>query len=181
MGLMFDINKVYELTEIPSSSFDVSYALSSMYLWLIFGFLSTLINCDLQKVIQKDTKVAYFGAFISLFFLFTIVDPNNKLPLYIIWGKTVLVFIVFIMLTKSKYYFSIPVISILLIMQSISYHIRYLEGKNKDVDTSRYITINRYLNIAVIMIIIIGFIHYLNIRKNKDKPILSVILNKCNI
>ena len=85
------------------------------------------------------------------------------------------------MLTKSKYYFSIPVIFILLIMQSISYHIRYLQHINKHENVSKYTTINRYLNVSVIMIIIMGFLHFISINSKNIKlnTIQKIILTKC--
>ena len=118
-----------DINYLNNNSFDFSLALGSLYLWLLFGFFSTLLNCDIQKYIMKHTILMYIGSLVAFFFLFTIIDDNNSIPLHLLWLKTIFVFIMFIMMTKTKYYFSIAVVILLLVDQSILYHMKYIQKK----------------------------------------------------
>lgn len=88
------------------------------------------------------------------------------------------------MLIKSKYYFSIPVILLLLIYQSVVYHIKYMIQENNIKDIEYYNKIKYYINIIIIVITIIGFIEYIYnkyLEHKKDFSIINLILSKCKI
>lgn len=152
-----------------ADTFDTSSALSSMYLWLLFGFLSSMINCDLQRIINKSQLVRHIVAFVAFFFLFTIIDGNNKTNILTIWVKTFVVYVLFVMTTKSKWYFALPVLSLLLIDQSIKKHISLSKAQDniKEDTENRLLSISRILNITVTSIIILGVIHYAILQYNE--------------
>jgi len=150
-------------------TFDTSTALSSMYLWLLFGFLSTMINCDLQRFIHSHPLARHIVAFIAFFFLFTIIDTNNKTNMATIWVKTFVVYVLFILTTKSKWYFAMPVLGLLLIDQSIKKHVSLMQSQNKiDIDTTlKYKEASRFINVFVTATIIAGAIHYIFVQKQE--------------
>jgi len=49
-----------------------------MYLWLLFGLFTLLLSCQLQNTIINNMFMKHLFAFITFFFLMTVVDPNNK-------------------------------------------------------------------------------------------------------
>lgn len=170
--------------EYLNDSFDVSFVLSSLYLWLLFGLSSSLLNCDIQKYLLKNTLYLYISTFIGFFFLFTIMDDKKIIPIHYLWLKTFLVYILFIMLIKSKWYFSIPIIMLLLADQSIIYHIKYMEQENNLENMELLKDIRYYINIVIIVITIIGFIEYNYVKYREHKNTFSIkdlLLSRCNI
>lgn len=60
--------------------------------------------------------------------LFTIVDEKaEKVPVQFLLLKTVIVYIAFVMMTKSKWYFSLPVLMALVLDQMLKYYSDYLK------------------------------------------------------
>lgn len=143
-------------------TFDTSTALSSMYLWLLFGYLASMINCDLQRMIKKSQIIRHLVALVAFFFLFTIIDGNNKTNILTIWIKTFVVYLLFVLTTKSKWYFALPVLGLLLVDQTIKKHVMLSKAQEKlrESDEIRLLSVSRLLNIVVTTFIVIGSIHY---------------------
>jgi len=155
------------LDEIFSQgTFDTKTALSGLYLWLLFGFLSTMVSCDLQRWMRDSLPFRHLVGIIAFFFLFTILDSGNKAPVIALWVKTLFIYGMFLMMVKSKWYFSIPVLITLVIDQSVKTHTEYLnkhsdkhpgaEEEIKNLDYARKI-----LNYVIIALVIVGFGHYM--------------------
>ena len=69
------------------------------------------------------------------------------------------------MMTKSKWYFSIPVLLLIVIDQSYRFQIEFIQKEKKQSikQTNRvksYEKIRKYLYAAIIILIVVGFIHY---------------------
>ena len=144
-----------------SSNFDTRSALSGLYLWLLFGYLSSMVSCDMQRWMQDSLLFRHFVGIVAFFFLFTIIDNNNTTAIYYIWMKTLLVYFIFLLMIKSKWYFSLPVFLILIVDQSLKSHNDYLA--KKDPNDPEIVKLNQARNglyIALISLIVIGFIHY---------------------
>lgn len=168
-----------------SGTFDTTNALSGMFLWLIFGFLSHLINCDLQRFLTSNPLWIHFFGIIAFFFLFTFVD-NNTSSISIIWLKTIFVYFLFILMTKSRWYFAVPVILLLVITQSIKKELQIKTSNNQNVTEfkRKQEIITNVLQIVIIVLIFIGASHYLNIQYKEHKKDFSLwkflfIANKC--
>ena len=157
-------------TEIDfADTFDTSTALSSMYLWLLFAFLSPMINCDLQMLIKRHEWMKHIVAIVAFFFLFTIIDQKNNTNLATIWVKTFFVYFLFILTTKSKWYFAIPTIALLLIDQSVkkSMAIRQAKSQLSASTEMKYKEASRLINVIVTTSIITGVIHYFFLQKHE--------------
>lgn len=145
-----------------SGTFDTTNALSGMFLWLIFGYLAALLNCDLQRFLQNHILVTHLFGLTAFFFLFTLLDSSNKSNIGILWIKTIFIYILFVLMTKSKWYFVVPVLLLLLIDQSIKKQLSISEADGKDVKKFREYQkkFTKVLNVVIIMLIIVGTIHY---------------------
>jgi len=165
-----------------SGTFDTTNALAGMFLWLLFGFLTIMINCDIQRFIRTHPLFFHLIGLLAFFFLFTLLDSNNNTTIVKIWVKTVFVYIMFLFLIKSKWYFILPILGLLLIDQSLKKEIAYRERKNQNVDT--YKKIIKPLNVIIIIHISIGMLHYMYLQKIEYKNKFSLDefffnINKC--
>lgn len=154
-----------------SGTFDSTNALSGMFLWLIFGYLTALLNCDLQRWLTKHPYFIHAFALVAFFFLFTLLDSNNKASIGVVWFKTVMIYILFVMMTKSKWYFVIPVLALLLIDQSLKKDLAFRRSGGLDDDAAerRQKAITAFVNVAVIVLIFAGMAHYAYLQKLEYK------------
>lgn len=142
-------------------SFDTATALSSMYLWLLFGFLSSMVSCDMQTWMQTHPGFRHALGIIAFFFLFTVLDSQNKLGVGYTVLKTLMVYMLFILLTKSKWYFSLPALALMIADQTIKVHINYLQNNGADsAALSGWKDARRYLLYTMTVSIVLGAIHY---------------------
>jgi hypothetical protein len=146
-----------------SDTFDTTFALSAMFLWIIFSYLANMLNCDLQRLLKSSLLVVHISGILAFFFLFTLLDPNNKSSIGAIWLKTLFVYILFVAMTKSKVFFVVPVLILLLIDQSLKKEVAIREAKGlpDEVFKGRQEYISKIINITIIVIIAIGSLHYL--------------------
>ena len=153
-------NILFIIRNMFADTFDTTVSLSGLYLWVLFSYMAAMMNCDLQRMMKRNTIFMHVVAIIAFFFLFTVLDSNNKAHVGMIWLKTIFVYILFLMTTKSKWYFTFPVLGILIVDQTIKAHLTYLERSKKSDDISIFTEIRSKLNVCIIVIIFLGFIHY---------------------
>jgi hypothetical protein len=176
----------------PLKSFDMSFALSAMFLWLIFGYLGKLLNCDIQHLMTNNIYVMHGLAIVAFFFLFTVLDTSNPdRTLATVWVETIVTYGIFMMVVKSKWYFVFPAITLLLITQSLKYQMLFNTNHDKSVEKQTSQQDNSHLYKAVkiltwlnIGIIVTGFIHYglyqFNMRQNSF-DILKLVFGTTNM
>jgi len=152
--------------------FDTKTALSGLYLWLLFGFLSTMVNCDIQKLMRDSLIMRHTVGFFSFFLLFTLGEANNAKSnavapsaatahILYIFLKTLAVYGLFLIMIKSKWYFSLPVLGLLIIDQSIKAYRNYLvKLENHIADVEAWDSVRSGINIALLVAIGAGFAHY---------------------
>jgi hypothetical protein len=140
---------------------DVRTAIAGLYLWLLFGFLSTMVSCDIKRLMTTNVYVRHVVGIISFFLLFTVIETENEMDIFSIWTKTIYIYFIFLLMTKSKWYFSIPVFLLLIIDQSLKFQIKfeYKQKTNKQVIT-RYENIRDHIYTGIIGLIVVGFLHY---------------------
>jgi lysylphosphatidylglycerol synthetase-like protein (DUF2156 family) len=159
-------------TPIEPHTFDTQTALAGLYLWLLFGFFTSLLGCDLQRIVSQNMFVKHFLALVCFFFLFTLLDPNNKAGVKDIWIKTVMVYALFVMSTKSKAWASILVVVLLILDQTIKMHMNYLQnnqpvGPELQTELEKYTKYRRLLYSMMAVIIVVGFTHYYFYQKSE--------------
>lgn len=156
-------------------TFDSKEALSALYLWLLFGFLSSMVSCDVQRWMRDSHLFRHFVGIVAFFFLFTVIDQKNKKPVLYVWTKTFFVYFLFILMIKSKWQYSIPVLLLLIIDQSIRVQMDYMERQSKpqeekdnDADTvARWNKVRSALSVALGVLIVVGVVHYAIRQKNE--------------
>lgn len=160
-----------------SNTFDMSSALSGIYLWLLFGYLSVYVNCDLQRFLRSNNVVSHLVGIVAFFFLFTVVDNDNKASLAMTWLKTVLVYLLFILTTKSKWYFA--AITLVLLLGDLSYqkHVEHKKSTNSGKGNENAIAleeennkrISLMFNVLVVISIVVGTVHYCFVQREQHK------------
>ena len=150
-------------------SFDkVIFLIASIYLWLIFGFLSDTISCDM-KLFLDNIFFRQIAAISSIFLLFALIDQSKHSAMFI-WKNTLIVYILYLAIIKNKWYFSIPIFICMIIHQTINSEIVYLE-KQAEEDNNKinnYKKYKNYLSYIIIALVVVGFIHYF-IKQKQDK------------
>lgn len=152
-----------------SATFDTTNALSGMYLWIIFGYVATLLNCDLQRFLKTYPLAMHLAGLIAFFFLFTVIDTNNQSNIQTVWFKTVLTYFLFVLMTKSKWYFVVPVLALLLIDQTLKKDLAFRQADGQDTTAieKRQDIISSYINVLIIFLTIVGAIHYLILQRTE--------------
>jgi hypothetical protein len=140
-------------------SFDASASMAALVLWLVFGYLSMMLNCDLQRQLQQHELVRHFLGYIAFYFLFTSLDNSNNASVPVTLVKTFLVYCVFVLATKSKWPFTVAMLTVLFIDQVLKNHINYLQ-KRGDAPPEGLIKARAYLFRVLLVVVGIGFVHY---------------------
>lgn len=156
---------------------DLTTILLLFYLNLVLAY-KPIFNCDVQRLLQKNVYANHLFTFFC--FLYIIILSDNTLSLQQIWWKSVLIYILFIMLTKSKIEFIGVVLLLLIIDQCINSIIE--EKLKKDEDVSKLKLARTYIKYGIIAVISIGFIFYFFKQKNdhKDFSLLSLFFGTPN-
>lgn len=171
-----------------TNSFDVKFALSALYLWLLFGYLSSMVSCDLQRWMMTSGIFRHFVGIISFLLLFTVLDTTNSIPVHMLLLKTFVVYIVFVMMTKSKWYFALPVLILIVVDQLVKVQVTYLTKKNdkdnkKSIDRMNFA--RQVLSILIGIFVISGFIAYIYRQQAEFGDNFSyktlIMSSKCNL
>lgn len=146
-----------------NSTFDTKTALSGFYLWLLFGFLSVSVSCDIQKWMSNKIWFRHLMGIIAFFFLFSAIDTtSSNYNIGIIWTKTFVVYGIFLLMTKSRAYFSVPVLLLLVLDQSLKSQKNYLEKEYPtNSNIQKFEKWRGYISLLMGVLIIIGFIDYI--------------------
>ena len=165
---------------------DTSDALAGLYLWLFLGFLSTMVDCDIQRLMLENQMFRHLCGVLAFLLLFVILNKNSRNNVFTIWQKTIYLYVLFLMLIKSKWYFSIPIITLLIIDQSIKAHINNLNNINpSDTNIHYYNKVRDALYKVIITLIIVGFIDYAYRQYDDFGPDFSwyklIFSSKCNL
>lgn len=151
----------FDLTHYANYTFDTKVALSGLYLWLLFGFLSNMVSCDFQKMMKNNLVLRHIVGIVSFFLLFTVLDTTNKVPVPILMIKTLFIYFLFLLMMKNKYYTSIPILGLIVFDQVIKVHINYLMNINSPKEEITTWEKHRdTLNFGLIGLIIAGFLSY---------------------
>jgi len=147
-----------------ATGFDETSNLATLFVWLIFGYLSLMLNCDLQRFLKESDIIRHIMGYLAFYLLFTSLDSNNTQSVSKTLLKTFIVYTLFILATKANWPYLLVNIILLLTDQMIKNHIIYLEKKCVDDNNCKipkiYYKIRQILFWVILIIIFIGFIHY---------------------
>lgn len=158
----------------PIYTFTTTTALAGLFLWIIFGYLSVLLNCDLHRILTQNPWAIHLSAVVAFYFLFTVLS-SNVAPIWLIWLKTIGVYVIFLLMTKSKWYFVLPVMTLILADQCFRQQVNYekLQGRPIDEKTSEFVS--NTLLILIIVIVIIGTSHYMHLQMKEYGSEFSIV------
>lgn len=163
---------------------DISNGLSAIYLWLIFSITLSLFNCKIVKAIKNNILLQYSTLFMSIFFLFIVLESeNSKKHICVLLINSLIIFISFIILIKINKIFSILILILILFNQTLKVHINYLINnniykKNNNI-INYYKKIRNIINITICILIAIGFF-YMIIENNTSFSLYKFFSNnKC--
>lgn len=149
-----------------ANSFDTSASLAALYLWLMFSYLSVMLNCDLQRMIRESPGLRHVLGVVAFYFLFTVIDPQNTVPVWVTMAKTLLVYGLFVLATKSRWYFAAIALLLLLADQMLKNHIAYVE-KTRDPKTPvendsvpMWKKVRKVLLVMIVIVILAGSLDY---------------------
>jgi hypothetical protein len=144
-------------------TFDTTNALSGMFLWVTFSYLAGLLNCDLQRWMHHQPLLLHAFGVTAFFFLFTLIDSSNTASVTTVWLKTLFVYALFVLMVKSKWYFVLPVLALLLVDQSLKKQVAFkaASGQPDEALARHQASFSRIANVAVIAMIVVGALHYL--------------------
>ena len=158
------VRNIFDFLE-DNTVFDVKFALASLYLWLLFGFLSSMISCDIQKWMNMSFMFRHLIGIIAFFLLFTVISSKPNPALHI-WKQTAFVYVIFLFMAKSKWYFALPTLILLVLDQTLKAQQDYLksivaESKEKQVELDNVTKYRSYFNRIIIIVIVIGCASYM--------------------
>lgn len=163
------------------------YAIFILILIVCAEYLKELMPCKLDDVLKNNIYVKHFFCFLTLlFFVVITTEPLKDKNLKEIIIKSIVLYILFILLIKNDYriFFSVMVLLGLIYIISIKkYELTDLIEKEKqkdkhiDIKTKKeyenqiniLIIINNILFVIVITLIFLGFLFYMNKKKNQYK------------
>jgi hypothetical protein len=124
------------------------------------GKVSELINCSVRNLIERHLWLRHIVFIVSIFLIRSLVIFEKQFPessLSRIWVFTFSVYALFILATKSKWYFVLTAVTLLFL------------GENLKIfdDNNRYTTLNSVLFYSAITIVVVGFLHYLYLQKRQ--------------
>jgi len=142
-------------------TFDTMTALAAMMLWLIFGFMTSLLSCDIQRLMTNNIYAKHAMSFILFFFLMAVIDNSNTASVGKTWFKAFCIYILFMFAIKSKIESSIIVILLLVIDQTVRIHIDYKRRTNDLDNIETFELVRQILFAALIITVFVGYLLYM--------------------
>ena len=149
-------------------------------LLVITADFSSIFPCRLQRNLSNNIFLKHFFGFATMLFFVVLSTPLKNQDVLIIIRKSLMLYILFIMIIKTDYRFFIAIIILLAVL-----YLRMLKKyeliamlddediKDPTIDTMIYI--NNIIFISVIVLTIIGFFIYMGEKKYEYKNKFSYI------
>lgn len=136
----------------------IAIFLFSFYLLIFCNATYEILGCKLKQTLKSNIYVKHLIAFILLIFLIVLTNENyaNK-HLFEVLLIAILIYIWFIITTRTNIYIIIIILILLLIIYYLDIKTKY-ENNEKIKENYKYLQITIF--IIAIIITIIGFIQY---------------------
>jgi hypothetical protein len=131
------------------------------------GKVGELINCSVRNFVEKHLWLRHVIFILSIFLIRSLSIFEKEYPdssLSRIWVFTFSVYLLFILATKSKWFFAVPAIILLFVAENI----KVSDKKGK------YTTLNSVLFYSAVGIVLVGFVHYLILQKRKRGKVFNL-------
>ena len=147
-----------EIDRLKVDAFDSTFVLSSIFILILFNVLEESMNCDVQRMIKNNQYIKHIVGLVSIFFLFTTVGNKKSKHIISLWGKTIVTYFIFLLLAKSKWYFSLPVAILLLLEQSLKIQEYHNIDNSKDYNKKIYVITRNIITYSIFILIFTGAI-----------------------
>ena len=124
---------------------------------MIFSFVSELNSCDIQRFISQNMYVKHTVAVIGFFFMIVLLD--DSITVLQAWGITLFVYSVYYLSTRSKLFFTITVVLLLVVHENL--HISYKRSPQEETHKREMLMYGmNAIKILIGITIILGISHY---------------------
>ena len=139
-----------------------------LFIFILLGkHVSELLACSISNIISTHFLVKHMIGFFILYT--TLISIEEKEDLFILFIKTIILYIWFIIITKTTRRINISIIIILLITYFIYLYNERLKKKTKNTYNKNLIKIltiyEKYIIYIVVILSIFGFIVYIGEKK----------------
>lgn len=152
------------------------YSIFIFILLIAAGEILRIFPCSVIDIIENNIYMKHFIGFLTMIFFVVLVVPIPDKKLNNILSKSVLMYAIFILITKTESQFFIPIIVLLgitylLILKKVEYREEIERNANIQVKTETLtkidtiVLINNSILIVIAILIIIGFVLYLGRKK----------------
>ena len=134
----------------------IAVFLFSFYLLVFCNFIYEILGCQLKRTLKSNIYIKHFIAFILLIFLIILTNEDyaSKHPIEILLIG-IIVYIWFIITTRTNIYVIIMILLLLLIIYYLEVKIKY-DNNNKN----KLIYIQHIILGITLIITLLGFIQY---------------------
>lgn len=161
------MNSDTQVSKPPIFHVDV---LMIMYFSILLGYLASYINCDLQRMMSKSPIAIHLLGFMGMVFIY--IGSDAQLSTQEIMIRSIRMYLVFVLSTKSKWYFGFAVLALLLIYGVVRRHyLRENEAEYIDQLPPNQERILVLIRLLIGILVVIGVAHYviLQSQEYKDK------------
>lgn len=158
--------------DAPIFQIHILQNLTGVYLWLLFGYMSLYLNCDLQRMLRDNPPILHMFGFVTVFILFTNqAQEKTRLHPAMLFLRALTVYVVWILASKTKWYIIFTVLCILILYQMALLILDYIYHPSVSTpdDTSKKEGIKRKLALGVLITIsgtiVIGVIDYMRLQR----------------
>lgn len=142
-------------------------AFFALYLFISSNFLGELFSCKFREYLSSNMLIKHLLGLIAFGFIviLTKIDFEDDNVLFNGILLTFILYIWFILSTRTHVYITIIIVLLFFVMYIINYRVEYLKKKKKS--TKNLESINKYLLIFTAIITILGVINYGYLKKKE--------------
>lgn len=149
------------------------YTIFILILIISANFLAQIFPCKIQKILNCNMYVKHIFSFLTLMFFVILSAPiGGSMKVNDIIMKAFLLYIFFIILTKTNHIVFIIIIILLGILYLIILKINELKESNNNAKNELEEKLNNiynYISYIIIILLIIGFLMYMGEKKYEYK------------
>lgn len=143
----------------------ICFGIAAFYLWLLFGYLSDTVGCDIQRLMRKNGVFRHFVALLTFIIVFSLFENGEESkPSYYFIVNAIVLYVFFVLLSKNKKEFAIPVLLLICIERLLDNEVGRQDLESSD-GLAMFLNVFR---IILFVIIVTGFLSYLY-KQRKDK------------
>lgn len=152
----------------------INLPLEAIFIFILIisaNFLAPIFPCRVQSLLNNNMAAKHLFGFLTMIFFVVLTIPNSFTQFNILFSQSFILYILFILLTKTESYIFFIIFILLAILYIINLKIKHLEeskSKNKK-HLIFYKTIVNYLTIIILFVLFIGVLSYLGQKKLEYK------------